>query len=213
MSEQIPKYWLFLHFWKVNGSFCVVIFTPGSWFPCVLCYFHSCKHCWKRGWMSGTNTRQMASLLWPIDPSYLITFLVQEQRQCPSDKWFFSELLASTALWFLLYSGRDRPISAPTKAESDEMLGGRGLPFCWKKRLALPTATEGIWTQITFSKDCQESLEGTQEESDRQPFKKHPRCVFFRFFRHYMSDKRHETYSPYTNAHLNGVQIHCESIS
>lgn len=86
--------------------------------------------------MSGTNSRQMAALLWPIDPSYLITFLVQERRQCPSDKWFFSELLASAALWFLLYSGRDGPMSAPTKAESDEMFGGRGLPFSWKRGLA-----------------------------------------------------------------------------
>lgn len=130
----------------------MVIFTSGSWSPCVLCYFHSCKHCWERGWMSGTNTRQMASLLWPIDPSYLITFLVQEQRQRLSDKWFFSELLARAAPWFSLDSGRDGPISAPTKAESDEMFGGPGLPFSWKKGLALPTATEGIRTQLAFLK-------------------------------------------------------------
>lgn len=79
--------------------------------------------------MSGTNTGQMAPLLWPIDPSYLITFLVQEQRQPPSDKWFFSELLGGAALWFLLYSGRGGPISAPTKAESDETFGGMWISF------------------------------------------------------------------------------------
>lgn len=33
-----------------------------------------------------------------------------------------------------------------------------------RKRLALPIATEGIRAQISFSKDCQESLEGTQAE-------------------------------------------------
>lgn len=87
--------------------------------------------------MSGPNTRQMASLLRPIDPSYLIPSLVQEQRQRPGDKWFFSELLAGAALWLLLYSGRDGPISAPTKAASDEMFGGRGLPFSGKKRAAV----------------------------------------------------------------------------
>lgn len=53
---------------------------------------------------------------------------------------------------FLLWRRRDGPISAPTKAASDEMFGGRGLPFSWKKGLALPAATEEFGPKLAFLK-------------------------------------------------------------
>lgn len=106
--------------------------------------------------------------------------LVQEQRQRPSDKWFFSALFSSTVgeTGQFLHQQKQKVMKC---LEEVDFLSPRRKGWC------CPQLRKECWLKLPFLKIVKKVLNEAQAEP--------PRCFFFLVSRQYMLYKQQDTFS------------------